>query len=59
MEKNKYFITFKENGEEKTIERIETEKELKERIKAYKQHNIKIIKVLKECIITCYIELNF
>lgn len=52
-------ITYIKDGEEITIEREETEEELKERIKFYRQHNYKIKKVVKKCVTVCWIDVNY
>ena len=53
---NEYIITYIENGEEKTITRIETEEELKERIATYIMKDIIIKRILKKVVIIRYIE---
>ena len=60
MKENKYVITYiDENGDLTTIERTETEEELKQRIKYYRQHNYKIKSVVKEVITTSYVAVNY
>lgn len=60
MKEEKYIITYVNAvGELMTIQRTETEKELKERIDNYKKNNFKIIKILKEVITTSYVEVEY
>lgn len=59
MKEEKYLITYIEDGEEKTIERTETEEELHERIKCYRRNNYKIKKVIKEVVTINYVEVKF
>lgn len=58
--KDTYIITMILNNNE-VIERTtyDTEEELKERIDCYKKNNIKIIKIVKECIQKIYINIEF
>lgn len=53
---NEYVITYEKNGKEEAVTRIETEKDLKDRISYYKEHNIKIKRILKKVVIIRYIE---
>ena len=60
MNKEKhYIITYIQNNEAKTIERTETEEELKERIKTYKKNNIEIIEILEKIISIDYKTIKF
>jgi hypothetical protein len=59
MKEEKYIITYIQDGEEKTIERIETEEEMHERIKCYKRNNIKIKMVVKEVVTVSYVEVKW
>lgn len=57
--KNYYMITYKEDGEEKTIDSYETEESLKKRIHCYRKANCKIISVVKKVITTTWINVKY
>lgn len=59
MKENKYLITYVKDGEEVTIERTETEEELKERIKCYRRNNYKIKNVIMEVVTVSYVSVNY
>lgn len=60
MKEEKYIITYiNAVGELMTIERTETDEELRARIKNYRQNNFKIISIFKEVITKSYAEVNY
>ena len=57
--KNKYIITYINMiGKKMTIERTYTKEELQEELNNYKNHNMKVLKVLKEVITITYEEVK-
>lgn len=56
---NKYCYTIVEDGEIKYVDRVETEEEMHNRVKCYRQNNIKVKKVVKECSTTMWIDVQF
>lgn len=59
MLKEHFIITYREDGEIVELETYETEEEMHKRIKCYRQHNIKIIKVLKKVIQVHLVEMKW
>lgn len=55
----KYIITYVINGKEETIERVETHKELKDRIECYKRNNMEIKSIIKEVVIVQHIQILY
>lgn len=60
MKEEKYVITYlDEKGDLQTIERTETEEELRERIKCYRRHNYKVKSVVKEIVTISYARVDY
>lgn len=55
----KYIYTIVEDGETKWVDRVETEQEMHNRVKCYRQNNIKVEKVVKECTTSILLDVKF
>ena len=56
---SKYIYTIVEDGETKWVDRVETEEEMHKRVKCYRQNNIKVKNVVKECTTSMLIDVKF